>query len=140
MVLHIRIKSVVNGTISLRLLLDTNVIIDFLKQEDGAFDLSSMSLEHEFIISVITKLELLKYPDISPNEEQIINEFLQLFPVLSINTAIENETIAFSRSSRLKLPDAIIGATAIVYDAEIVTRDSHFLNCQYEKMHIWKPS
>jgi len=69
MVSHIRIKFGMNGTISLRLLLDTNVIIDFLKQEDDAFDLSS-----------------------------------------------------------------------IVYDAKIVTCDSHFLNCQYDKMQIWKPS
>jgi len=140
MVLHIRIKSAVNGTISLRLLLDTNVIIDFLKQKDDSFDLSSMLFEHECGISVITKLELLKYPDILPSEEQKINEFIQLFPVLPINVAIENETIVLSRSTRLKLLDAIIGATAIVYDAKIVTRDSHFLNCQYEKMHIWKPS
>jgi predicted nucleic acid-binding protein len=49
-----------------------------------------------------------------------------------------NETIALSRSSKLKLPDAIIGATAIVYGAEVVTNDPHFLNCRYEKLRIWE--
>jgi len=42
-----------------------------------------------------------------------------------------------SRSAKLKLPDAIIGATAIVYDAKLVTRDPHFLKCQYKKLLIW---
>ena len=78
--------------ISLRLLLDTNVIIDFLKQTDTTLDLPSIILEHECFISVIVKL---------------------------------------------KLPDAIIGATAIVYESEIVTRYPHFLKFQYEKLKIW---
>jgi hypothetical protein len=120
-------------------LLDTNAIIDFLKQND-AFELPSIILQHECFTSVIVKLELLKYPEITQNEEQIINEFLQLFPVIPIDEAIESETIILSRLSKLKLPDAIIGATAIVCGAEIVTRDPDFLNCQYEKMHIWNPS
>ena len=137
MVLHISIKSEKNGTISLLLLLDTNIIIDFLKYDNVTFDLISLFSKYECFISVIVKLELLKNPDILPEEEHIINEFLQLVPVIPINTAIENETIKLSRLSKLKLPDAIIRATAIVYDAEIVTRDPHFLKCQYEKLHIW---
>jgi predicted nucleic acid-binding protein len=121
----------------LRFLFDTNAIINFLKQTTDTFDLSSLLLQHECFTSVIVKLELLKYPAISPDEERIITEFLRLIPVIPLNEAIENETIALSRSTKLKLPDAIIGATAIIYDAKIVTRDPHFLNCQYKKLPIW---
>jgi len=32
----------------------------------------------------------------------------------------------------------LIGATAIVYGAEVVTRDSHFLECQYKKLRVWQ--
>ena len=138
MVLHINIKSVKNGTISLKLLLDTNAIIDFLKQKSAAFDLTSLILQHECFVSVIVKLGLLKYPDITPGEEYAVIEFLRLVPVIPLNEAIENQTIALSRSTKLKLPDAIIGATAIVYGAEVVTRDPHFLNCRYDKLKIWK--
>jgi predicted nucleic acid-binding protein len=113
------------------------VIIDFLKQKNAVFDLSSLILQHECFISVIVKLELLKYPDITPNEEQAIIEFLQLVPIMPLNEIIENQTIALSRSTKLKLPDAIIGATAIVYDAEVVTCDPHFLKCKYNKLRIW---
>ena len=121
----------------MQLLLDTNVIIDFLKQKNTDFDLYSLFLQHECFVSVITRLELLKYPSITPNEENAINEFLRLVPIMPINAAIENETIALSRSSKLKLPDAIIGATAIVCNAELVTRDPHFLKCQYKKLYLW---
>jgi predicted nucleic acid-binding protein len=136
MALLISIKFGKNGTIRLRLLLDTNVIIDFLKQKDATFDLFSLLSQNECFVSVITKLELLKYPTITPDEEKIINEFLNLLPVIPINAAIERETIALSRSTKLKLPDAIIGATAIVYNAKLVTRDPHFLKFQYEKLHF----
>ena len=137
MVFPISIKSGKNGKISLKLLLDTNAILDFLKQNDDPLDLYSLILQHECFISVIVKLELLKYPEITPDEEYAITEFLQLVPVIPLNEAIENETIALSRSKKLKLPDAIIGATAIVYDAKVVTRDPYFLNCQYKKLLIW---
>jgi len=136
MVLHTSVKSGKNGTTRLRLLLDTNSIIDFLKN-DGIFDLPSLLLQHECFTSVIVKLELLKYSGITPDEEYAINEFLRLVPIAQLNQSIENETIAISRSTRLKLPDAIIGATAIIYGAEIITRDSHFLECRYEKLKIW---
>jgi len=85
----------------------------------------------------IVKLELLKHPDITPSEEYAITEFLRFVPIIQLNEAIENETIALSRSAKLKLPDAIIGATSIVYDAKLVTRDPHFLKCQYKKLLIW---
>ena len=137
-VLNINVKFGKNGRIKLKLLLDTNIIIDFLKQNSAVFDLSSLFLQHECFTSVIVKLELLKYPYITPDEERTVFEFLRLVPVMSLNALIENETIALSRSTKLKLPDAIIGATAIVYGAELVTRDTHFLECQYKKLRVWK--
>jgi predicted nucleic acid-binding protein len=57
---------------------------------------------------------------------------------MPLNETIENQTIALSRATKLKLPDAIIGATAIVYDAEVVTGDPHFLKCHYKNLRIWK--
>jgi len=135
--LPISIKSGKNGEISLKLILDTNAIIDFLKQKNDPLDLSSLILQHECFVSIIVKLELLKYPEITPDEEYAITEFLRFVPTIPLNEAIENETIALSRSTKLNLPDAIIGATAIVYDARVVTRDPHFLKCQYKKLLIW---
>ena len=122
----------------MNLLLDTNTIINFLKNDNDIYNLPSLFLQHNCLTSVIVKLELLKYPDITQEEEQSINEFLSLIPIIPISLPIENETIKISRSSSLKLPDAIIAATAIIYDAEIVTGDPHFQKCHYEKLKIWQ--
>jgi len=126
-----------NGIIRLKLLLDSNILIDFLKNEDDVLNLSSLFLKYECFTSVIVKLELLKFSGITPDEENAINELFKFIPVMQLNQSIESETISISRASKLKLPDAIIGATAIVYDAEIVTRDAHFLECKYSKLKIW---
>jgi len=135
---HINVKFVKNGTTRLKLLLDTNIILNFLKQGSRVVDLPSLLSQHECFTSVIVKLELLKYPDITPDEENAVNEILRLLPIISLSQPIENEAIAISRSTKFKLPDAIIGATAIVYGAEVVTGDTHFLKCQYEKLKVWK--
>jgi predicted nucleic acid-binding protein len=122
----------------MRLVLDTNAIIDFLRQAAETVDLLALIEEHECFVSVITKLELLKYPDITPIEEEIILDILHIVPVMPLNTVIESETIAISRATKLKLPDAIIGATAIVYGAEVVSSDPHFLRCTYPALRVLK--
>ncbi|GHU53869.1 hypothetical protein FACS1894200_14350 [Spirochaetia bacterium] len=122
----------------MKLALDTNAIIDFLKQKPGAIDLVPLIAEYECFVSVITKLELLKYPEITLHEEEIILDFLQVIPIMPLNSDIEAETIAISRATKLKLPDAIIGATAIVYGAEVVSSDLHFLRCEYPSLQIWQ--
>jgi predicted nucleic acid-binding protein len=123
--------------INVRLALDTNAIIDFLKEKPEAFDVLALVGEHECFVSVITRLELLKFPAITNEEEERILDFLELVPVLSLNADIEKETIDISRATKLKLPDAIIGATAIVHGAELVTADPHFLKCTYPTLHIY---
>jgi predicted nucleic acid-binding protein len=122
----------------MRLALDTNAIIDFLKQKTGAIDLVSLIAENECFISVITKLELLKYPEITLSEEELILDIFQVIPIIYLNNDIETETIAISRATKLKLPDAIIGATAILYGAKVVSSDPHFLKCRYPSLQIWQ--
>jgi predicted nucleic acid-binding protein len=121
----------------MRLALDTNAILDFLKQTAGAFDLPALIDEYECFTSVIAKLELLKFPGITEEEENRILDFLSMVPVLPLNADIEHETVAISRATKLKLPDAIIGATAIVYGASVVTRDAHVLDCAYPMLRIY---
>ena len=121
----------------MNLLFDTNTIIDFLKLKNPPFDLITLLQDYDCYTSVIVKLELLRYPDITPVEENAIIDLLQFFTIIPLTEDIENETILLSRATKLRLPDAIIGATAILYNAEIVTQDTHFLQCNYDKLKIF---
>jgi len=60
---------------------------------------------------------------------QVMEEFIALANVIEINKNIIDVTIALRKSHRIKLPDAIIAATAIVNDRQLVTRNiSDFSN------------
>lgn len=122
----------------MRLVFDTNVILDFLKKKPDAVDLPALNETRDCFVSVITKLELLKKSTITAKEEADILTFLSTVPVLPLDFDIENETIAISRATKLKLPDAIIAATACVFGAEVVTRDVDFLSCAYPALRIWQ--
>ena len=56
--------------------------------------------------------------------------------VLDTSIIIEQETIQISRNSKLKLPDAIIAATAIIIDAEVAATDPHFADCGYPALRV----
>jgi predicted nucleic acid-binding protein len=76
-------------------------------------------------ISVITEMELLAKPDISPEAKQKVYAFLKDIPVIPLSDAIKSEAIHIrcEGSPRPKLPDAIVAATAVVLNAKLVTAD-----------------
>lgn len=119
-------------------ILDTNIVINFVNKKSNAINLNTFFMQYNCAISVITKLELLGFSKIKKQEEKDILDLLPKIPILPINEAIEAETIEIRRKTRLKLPDAIIAATAIVLSAELVTTDEHFLKCTYPKLVLWK--
>jgi predicted nucleic acid-binding protein len=90
------------------------------------------------LISFITKFEALGYRDIPLMEEINIRTFLSKVTILPTSDAIEEEAIKIRRRTNLKLPDAIIAATAIVIGAEVVSTDNDFLKCTYPTLRVWK--
>jgi predicted nucleic acid-binding protein len=117
---------------------DSNAIIKFLDRESGFIDLSPFLEQNDCFVSIITKLEVLGWPAITPEDEKRINEFLSGLTILPIDAVIEAETIQIRRKTTLKLPDVIIAASAIVIDAEVVSDDPHFLKCTYSPLKIWQ--
>ena len=88
-------------------LLDTNIIIGVIKGND----------------SVITRMELLGFSGITEYEERTFKVLLSKMTRLSLNEDIEYATIQLRKQRRIKLPDAIIAATAIAYNLELLTLD-----------------
>jgi predicted nucleic acid-binding protein len=109
----------------IKFLLDTNVVIGLLKGYSGAIAvLNAEDLTFEnCAISQITRMELLSYPQLQDNEERIIQDWLANLLVLKLDDAIEQKAIQFRRAQRVKLPDAIIAATAKVYGLRLLTLD-----------------
>ena len=72
-------------------------------------------------LSVISKLELLGYQFESPINEEATKKFVSESFIYQISPEIENETIKLRKTLKLKLPDAIIAATAIVNNFTLIS-------------------
>lgn len=83
--------------------------------------------DEEYSASVITEIELLSYPSLSQMEEERAVAFLSSVTIVGLTPDIRDAAIRLRRDHRLKLPDAIIAATALVLDAELLTNDARLL-------------
>jgi predicted nucleic acid-binding protein len=113
------------------LVYDTNAVIRII---NGNINPDNLDLEEdtEQVISIITRIELLAYPGISADEEHDIQEFLSGVDVIPLTMEVEQETIKIRRSyPQIKLPDAVIVATAVSLRATLVTGDSQMLALQW---------
>jgi len=107
----------------LRYVLDTNMIISLLRFETVPDFFTST----ELFVSIISRMELLSKPGITPEDEREIQGFLSNVTVVGIDNTVESKVIAIRRSKKLKLPDSIIAATAIVLKAILLTHDDQLL-------------
>lgn len=111
-------------------LIDNNAISNFfsgLFTEKG-MDFMADVLDQTPIISVITEIEALSWISSDKAKEQIVKDFIQDATVLALTPAIVSQCISIRRSRKIKTPDAIIAATAIVHNLTIITSDSDFKN------------
>ena len=110
-----------------RYLLDTNAVIQLLA---GNPSLIKMVEDSDFLaISVISKLEFLSYPDLTEDEKNAFSELLEdltVFDLMASDSALMQETVAMRIDGGLKLPDAVIAATALVNACVVITNDAHF--------------
>ncbi|MGV3538692.1 MAG: type II toxin-antitoxin system VapC family toxin [Rufibacter sp.] len=106
-----------------RLFVDTNILLYFLNGEPEVIE---MLADKELVVSFVTQLELLSFPKISSDSEGVIKGLLHACQVIDLNPEIKEITIDFRRKSKLKLPDAIVAATAAVLKLPLVTADKQF--------------
>lgn len=102
-------------------LLDTNILIDslnsFIPAEQTLREYSRAS------ISIVTWIEVMSGARTQNSLEQT-ERFLAGFPRLDITPPIAAAAAGLRRVHRLKLPDAVIWATARCHNALLVTRDA----------------
>ncbi len=103
---------------AVRRLLDTNTVLYLLSDR-----LAEPLAAGEYLASVITEMELLSYPLLEARHEKQIQKSLSEVEIVSLSNEVKRVAIQLRRAHNLKLPDAIIAATAVVMDAELLTND-----------------
>ena len=104
-----------------RYLLDTNTILDFMGKklpEESQVFLSEI-IDDQINISAINKMELLGFS----NVEQDLIDFVGFSEIYHIDDNIIDQTIELRKKYKIKLPDTIIAATAIVHNFTLISRN-----------------
>ncbi len=108
-------------------LLDTNAVVALL---NGHVGLSNLLAQANWIgISIITEFEFLSFPNLSTNDEVLFQQFKTRVEVLGLtanDADLLKEVIDIRRTYKVKLPDAIIAASAITRSATLLSNDAGF--------------
>ncbi|TVR84600.1 MAG: type II toxin-antitoxin system VapC family toxin [Chitinophagaceae bacterium] len=83
-------------------------------------------LDFNFGISFISEVELLGFKGLVKEDEVKLKSLIKDCFILDWNTKIKEKTIELKRKYNIKLPDAIIASTCLVYDIALVTADKDF--------------
>lgn len=109
-----------NGT---RAILDSNAIIFATKE---LIDVDEMlSRYDEFYASIITYVEVYTFDFQNPLEKAIADEIFANLEIIEVNRIVAEQSIIYrkNKSKKIKLPDAIILASAKYANAELLTDD-----------------
>ena len=104
-----------------RAVLDSNIIIDASK---GIISIKEIVDNYDFLfVPIISYIEVFGY-NFSNNEEKIIIEdIIKNIPIVNLDMEIAKIAIDYRKLSKIKIPDALILATAKNLGATLLTRN-----------------
>lgn len=111
----------------MKYLWDTNSVIYYLQQQfpqPAEKLVDSLLADNRPSISAITEIELLCWKTDNEKDIQIVRDFISDSLVIELEKAIKLRTVEIRKAQGIKLPDAIIAATAFVYDLTLLTRNT----------------
>ncbi len=110
-----------------RYLLDTNAVVALL---NGKSNLEELLTKADWIgVSIISVLEFLVFEGLSDEDIRCFETFLERVETVDLRREDDvpvREVISFRQHHHLKLPDAVIAASAMTNDAILITADHHF--------------
>ena len=101
-------------------LFDTNILIDYLNAVPEAR--TELQRYTEKAVSIITWTEVMVGAD--QDLEDATRSFLSGFNVVAVDEQIAERAVGLRRSHRIKLPEAVIWATAQAHAMLLVTRNT----------------
>ena len=106
-------------------LIDTNVVIDYLGNKLLLAGMHFMNGVIDAIpnVSVVTKIEVLGF-NTTDAHYTLLSNFMNDSTVLDLTNTVVDACIELRKKHRSKLPDAIIAATAVIYNLVLISRNS----------------
>jgi predicted nucleic acid-binding protein len=112
---------------------DTNILIDYLNGFEAAS--KELSLYDNRIISIITYIEVLAGAG-DTEEERMIRGFLSSFTIRELSRSIADISIVLRKRYSLRVPDAIVYATARDEGCLMVSRNTRDLKQDWPDIRV----
>lgn len=118
-----------------KLFVDTNIFLYLLDGEKTVADVLS---GNQIYISFITELELLSFHKLTSSDEIRIKQLIKDVTIIDINNDIKQNAIEIRQEYQLKLPDAIILASAKFLDIALFTADKQLNKVKNIKLILYE--
>lgn len=106
------------------IILDSNILVYLSKGLLKAEDVFQQP--KKYCISVISYIELLSYQHLTTSEVSFLTRLYKKLNIIYLDEALAEETIRIRKTYKLKLPDAVIAATASINNALLISNDKDF--------------
>lgn len=105
---------------------DTNTVIYYLQRQfppKAEVFMDSVLAAGPPVISAITEIELLCWRTGDEKGEATVRSFIDDSVIIELTKEVKLETAQIRKAHRIKLPDAILAASAIVLGHRLITRN-----------------
>ncbi len=120
---------------------DTNVAIYYLQQQfppNAEVFIDSVIQESTPAISAITEIELLSWKSATTKDIVTLQNFISDSWIFELDQPVKAMAAEIRRKHAIKLADAVIAATALVFDLKLLTRNIEDFN-KIDKLEIINP-
>jgi len=111
----------------IKYLWDTNTVIYYLQQQfppQAEKFIDGILIDSNPAMSVITEIELLCWKAATDKDLEVLRDFINNALVFGLENDIKLKTVDIRKAYGIKLPDAIIAATALNYGLTLITRNT----------------
>jgi len=105
------------------MIIDSNIIIYASKQTYPSLISYLKKNESSLMTSAVCKIEVLGYHQLKKIEKQYFENFFNAIRVIPIDADVVSKAIELKQKRNIATPDAIVAATALVYDLPILTQN-----------------
>lgn len=107
-------------------LLDSNTVIDYVAflHPNKASKWLNTIIDRAINVSVITQIEVLSFNPDKDDNYAVLVDFFDSAVIFDLVPEVVNQTIHIRQRRKIKLPDAIIAATALVNKLTLISRNT----------------
>ncbi len=118
----------------MKALLDTNILVDYLQGVESARE--EIARYRKPLISRITWMEIMVGVEPDSEEAVLTRSFLEGFGVVELDGEVAAQAVVLRREHRMRLPDAIILASARREECLLVTRSTKDFSSEWPEIRV----